>query len=258
MTQQVITVDHLKHQVLPDLFRDPSRISEYGNTEGAGKSIDQLGALMQRGSMGALTKQLSQILTKMADASPERISKEPNFWERMFGGGLEKQVRYQVARKTLDEMIATAEGQAQAVRDTISKLSELIESHATDVQAIQTYIRAGREFLEENPTVGEPQGDGMEFDRPRERLARKIANLAALLASHELSINQMKLTRAQAIDMLDRVNETVDVLVPVWRQHSLTLITTKHMSPSLVAEASRAHKALMASLSSSLEGITQD
>ena len=68
----------------------------------------------------------------------------------------------------------------------------------------------------------------------------------------------MKLTRAQAIDMLDRVNETVDVLVPVWRQHSLTLITTKHMSPSLVAEASRAHKALMASLSSSLEGITQD
>lgn len=256
MNQPVITVDHLKEQLLPELFRNPSRISEYGNTEGAAKNIDQLSALMQRGATGALAKQIAEILSKMADASPEKISKAPTFMDRLLGHGLEKQVRYQVARKTLDEMIATAEVHAQSVRDTVARLSQLIDSHANDVLSIRIYIQAGREYLDENPNAGASQDGAMEFDRPRERLARKLANLTALLASHELSVNQMKLTRAQAVDLLDRVSETVDVLVPVWRQHSLTLITTLHMSPSLVAEASKAHQALMQSLSRSLEGIS--
>jgi hypothetical protein len=65
----------------------------------------------------------------------------------------------------------------------------------------------------------------------------------------------MKLTRAQALDMLDRFGETSSVLVPVWRQHTLALITTTNMSPAMVEEATKAHRALMRSLSSSLEGI---
>lgn len=43
------------------------------------------------------------------------------------------------------------------------------------------------------------------------------------------------------MDMLDRFTETSSVLVPVWRQHTLALITTKSMSPSMVAEASKEH-----------------
>jgi RecA/RadA recombinase len=70
-----------------------------------------------------------------------------------------------------------------------------------------------------------------------------------------MSVTQMMLTRAQAVDMLDRFTETSSVLVPVWRQHTLALISTKSMSPSMVAEASKAHQALMRSLSQSLEGI---
>lgn len=64
---------------------------------------------------------------------------------------------------------------------------------------------------------------------------------------------QMKLARAQAVDMLDRFTETVSVLVPVWRQNTLALITTKNMSPELIASATRAHQELMRNLSSSLD-----
>jgi len=65
----------------------------------------------------------------------------------------------------------------------------------------------------------------------------------------------MKLSRAQAVDLLDRFQETVTVLVPVWRQHALALLTTKHMSPAMIAAASKAHQDLLASLADSLNSI---
>jgi len=70
-----------------------------------------------------------------------------------------------------------------------------------------------------------------------------------------MSLLQMKLTKAQALDMQDRFNETISVLVPVWRQHTLALITNGKMSPAMVAEATKAHSALMKSLADSLDGL---
>lgn len=144
---------------------------------------------------------------------------------------------------------------AQRVKDTLTSIEALIKSHGMETQRLRRLIQAGREYLDENPQVGVASTGELQFDKPRERFARKLANLATLLASHEMSVTQMMLTRAQAVDMLDRFTETSSVLVPVWRQHTLALITTKSMSPSMVAEASKAHQALMRSLSQSLEGI---
>lgn len=253
MPDPTVSIDHLKNELLPELFASPARLGEYGPTADSTKAMRELSTLIEGGSAAALAEKIAQILSKMADASPEQIASKPTWFQRVLYGNLEKQVRYQVARETLEQLLAEAEGYAQGVKDTVTAINQLIDTHAQESTNLKAYIRAGREFLEENQKIGAVQEGQLEFDRPRERLARKLANLATLLASHELSISQMKLTKAQALDMLDRFKETVSVLVPVWRQHTLTLITTKHMSPELVAKASQAHKALMASLSESLE-----
>ncbi|MGI0646836.1 toxic anion resistance protein [Pseudomonas aeruginosa] len=258
MSQPVaITLEHLKTKVLPTLFANPTTIGSYGNTVAMTENIDALSKLMEGGSAGKLAATITEILSKMADASPEKISKPQTWMDRLLGNGLEKHVRYQVARKSFEELLKKAEQHANGVRHTIHSISELIGSHQDEVESLAVHIQAGREFLSENPEAGVAAAGAMEFDRPRERLARKLTNLATLLASHELSVNQMKLSRAQAVDMLDRFSETVTVLVPVWRQHTLTLITTKNMSVAMVEEASKAHQALMASLATSLDGMTQ-
>ncbi|CAM3169007.1 protein KlaA [Pseudomonas floridensis] len=255
MTHSVVSIDDLKQQVLPELFAIPARLGEYGGVADSSAKIDQLSDLMESGSAAALAAKIAEVLSKMADASPEQITRKPTWLEKILGGAVEKQVRYQVARSTLEQLLAEAEGHAQGVRDTVSAISRMIVAHTEEAEALKVFIQAGREFLEENPLIGTVAEGEIEFDRPRERLARKLANLATLLASHELSVSQMKLSRAQALDMLDRFRETVTVLVPVWRQHTLTLITTKHMSPAMVEAASKAHQALMASLSESLNGV---
>lgn len=248
-------IAHLKVEVIPKLFANSSEIGRYGSDLSTSSSINELSNLMEGGSASALTKKISLILTKMADASPERIAKQPSRLDRWLGRSLERSVQFRAARATLEQLLSEAEGDAQGVRDSVQMLSRMISNHEAEVQQIATLIRAGREFLDENPEVGQPIKGMLEFDKPRERFARKLANLATLLASHELSINQMKLTKAQATDMLDRFQETVSVLVPIWRQHTMALISTKSMNQALVTEASRAHQALMSSLAKSLNDI---
>ena len=248
-------IEELKKVVLPALFARPNDIGEYGATQSNVEALHTISNLMESGAVGALASHISEIVAKLTDADPEKVAQKTNWLGRFLGNEVERQVRYQVARKTLDALLSDAEAVAQRVRDTLTAIDGLIASHGEETQRLSALIQAGREFLAENPQAGVANTGDLQFDKPRERFARKPANLATLLASHEMSVTQMKLTRAQAVDMLDRFTETSSVLVPVWRQHTLALITTKSMSPSMVAEASKAHHALMRSLSKSLEGI---
>ncbi|MBD8828990.1 toxic anion resistance protein [Pseudomonas sp. CFBP 13602] len=248
-------IAELKADVLPALFKgDASAIGEYGGGTSA-VALNDFSNLMEAGSVSALADRISGIVAKLSEADPQRIAKPANWLERFTGSAIERQAKYTAARKSLDSQIADTEAVAQRVRDTVAALTKMVAGHADEAHKLKAYIQAGREFLDENPDAGRVLDGDMEFDRPRERFARKLANLATLLSSHEMSVMQMKLTRASAVDMLDRFNETVSVLVPVWRQHTLSLLTTKHMDQKMVAEATKAHQALMRSLSQSLEGI---
>jgi hypothetical protein len=256
-TSTAVTVDKLKSEVLPTILANAAAIGEYGSTSGGAASINAFSDLMESGAVSTLAARIGEIVKKLSDADPERIAKPATWLEKMTGRQVERQVRYQVARKSLDELIADTEGIAQRVRDTLRTLDQMLAAHVEEASNLRAYIQAGREYLEENPDAGKVAAGAVEFDRPRERFARKLANLATLLTSNEMSVTQMKLTRAQAVDMLDRFSETVSVLVPVWRRHTLALITTKNMNPAMLSEASKAHQALMRSLAKSLDGIEQ-
>lgn len=249
------SIFELKATTLPALFSgDTSAIGEYGGTSSAA-ALNDFSNLMESGSVSILADRISGIVAKLSEADPQRIAKPANWLERITGSAIERQAKYTSARRSLDKQIADTQAVAETVRKTVAALNQLIADHANEAQKLRTYIQAGREFLEENPDAGQVIGTDMDFDRPRERFARKLANLATLLSSHEMSVMQMKLTRASAVDMLDRFSETVMVLVPVWRQHTLSLLSTKHMDQQMVAEAAKAHQALMRSLTKSLEGI---
>lgn len=254
---EVLSLDQLKREVLPRLFDEPSRIWEYGGGQTGSDGLNQLSNLMEGGSVSALAARIGEIVSMLSDADPRSIAKQPTWIDKLLGREVERQARYRVARSSLEQLLRDTEVVALRVRATLNALDKLMLSTTEDVVRLKTIVQAGREYLDENPMAGVPQAGEIEFDKPRERLARKLANLSTLQASHEMGITQMKLTRAQAVDMMDRFSETVSILVPVWRQHTLALITTNNMSPEMVAQATKSHQALMRSLSKSLEGIEQ-
>lgn len=255
----VETVEKLKGDVIPAIFKNPASIGSYGSEDGAGSSgkdaMTELSDLLEGSPVSKLAGLMAALVEKLTDADPQKVARKPTWLERVTGKAVETHVRYQVARKQLDELLEEAEGVAQGVRDAVGAIDRLMTTHDSEVKRLDALIKAGREFLAENPDVGRPAEGALEFDNPRERFARKLANLATLVSSHGLSLTQMKLTKANALDMLDRFEETARVLVPVWRQHTLALTTTTNMSPGMVAQATKAHEALMKSLAQSMDGL---
>lgn len=244
-----LTVAELKATVLPSMFLDPVQISEYGQTGASSASaLETFQSLMKNAPITVLAAQISKVVAKLKEADPKTLTEAPSWLDKVLGRDVEKVVLYKVARVTLDELLATASGAAASVRETVKGLESLIEGHHAEVDQLTAYIEAGNEYLAENPSAGEASPGALEFDRPRERLARKVTNLAALRAAHEMSEAQMRLTRAQAMDILDRFNETTTLLVPVWRQHTMALTNAKSLDPSIVSQATKAHQALLRSL----------
>lgn len=255
--------EELKSIVIPALFAEPSRIGEYGPKSG-GAILEAVADLLEQGSVSLLAAKISEIINGLSDADPRVLTKEASWLDRVLGRNIERQVRYQVARKSLDALLDETAVVAERTRKTLRTVEDLLKAHQAEVMTLQTYLSAGEEYLTEHPDAGittkammKESALELEFDRPRERFTRKLANLNALLTSHQLSISQLALARAQTIDLLDRYQETATILLPVWRQHTLTLLTTQHMSPEMVSKATKAHEALTASLRQSLSGINQ-
>jgi uncharacterized protein YaaN involved in tellurite resistance len=237
------------------LFTDSEAIGRYGRSAIGQDAMAEFSNLMEGSPVSRLASSLAEIIAKLSDADPKKITEKPSWFARIRGSALEAKVRYHVARDDLEKTLEEAEGAAQGVRDAVAALNRLMEVHKAEAEHLQSYINAGRDYLDQNPDAGKPDASELTFDNPRERFARRLANLATLLASHEMSLTQMKLTRAQAVDLLDRFEETSRVLIPVWRQHTLALATTKHMSQEMLAEATKAHDALMNSLTMNKNGL---
>jgi len=246
------TIESLTETVLPSLFTDSQAISEYGESVINAESQKQYEKLMEESAVTALSVRIERISLALQDADPRKISKEPGWLARFTGKHLEKQARYRLARDNVESLINEGNTYLAQVRQMLDALEALAEEYAHEIQLLRVYIEAGREFLRHAPA--EPEQQELIFDKPAERLSRKLANLATLQASHEMSLMHMKLARVQAIDIIDTFSQTIKILVPVWRQHTLALITTSTMNETLTSKATEAHHALMDSLHKSLEG----
>lgn len=233
----------------------PAMFSSFGSLEKSGQSLDEVMAMLEDAPVTRLSGKLAEIVGRLQDADPRQVAKKPTFLARAFGAAVENKVRYQAARKGIETLIEEAERMAEGVRKALGKVDALIDSHNEDMSFLRAHIAAGRLFLARNPEAGRPLREELSFENNRERFARRLANLAALASSQQMSEVQLRLSRSQGFDMLDRFAEVTQVLIPVWRQHSLSLMNSSREDPQLIAAANKAHDALVAGLASSLDGL---
>lgn len=228
---------------------DSAALSAYGNLSDASATLTALSELLERSPTTLLAGKIAEIVAKLQDANPEVVTRKQGWFSRFMGGDIETGVRYQFARKEVSTLLEEANLMAAQVNQIVTEIQGAIASHDTESHQLALKIHAGHLFLERNPTAGVPPANEVCFDNPRERFARRLASMATLLSSNQMSLMQLKLARGQALDMLERFHEISQVLVPVWRQHSLAVTTNQNNSPEVVALATKAHASLIKSLS---------
>lgn len=248
------TLASLKAVTLPGLLvGSASSIGEFGGSQRGEAATAQLAKVMETGAVSRLAEHLETLLHLLKSADPQRVVRSWGFFQRFMGRDLEEQARFQYAQASIETVVEEAQAASQEVRKTIEALEHALADHQDEVAHLKVHIQAGHEFLAENPAAGLLAEEGVSFDSPRERLERRLANLQTLAASHAMSISQFRLSIANALSLLDRFSETVSVLLPVWRQHQLSLSAMRNADPNTVAEASKAHQALLQDVSQTLD-----
>lgn len=119
------SVEELKRDVLPALFADPVKVAEYGDGASGKEALKAFSDLMEGGAVTRLAQSIEAIVGKLADADPKKVAKPASWIDKVLGRHVERQVRYQVARKSLEELIQVAAGTAQSVRDTLRMVDQM-------------------------------------------------------------------------------------------------------------------------------------
>ena len=239
-----------------DLF-----VSEFGALSSLMNTHKSIEEASERTYLTALANQLSMIVDQMnlieRSHAPQRVPVFKRLFLSLTGPyELEQRIQARQASMSFGEILEKAKQDAKQVKARIGLIDAMLRDHHGEVQLIRNHIAAGRLYLEHNPTAGVPNDADMTFTNARERFARRLANLSALLASHEMSFVQMKLTKAQSIDLCDRFTEVSEVLVPIWAHYQNTLKSGDQKDPEALATANKVHEALVQSLTKSVTNLS--
>jgi hypothetical protein len=241
----MVTVEQLKRDVLPTLFAGRTDIGRYGPADLASASAEPA---WQDGSANALAQALAELVSRLSEHDPNALLQRAGWWERFTGADIEERLRRRIAMGSNGDVLARIEREAIAVRASVDRLEAQLLEHDVQGVRLQVYIDAGVQFLQELPAATDSVDDAPVLDRPVERLQRRVANLTALLASHSMSRMQVQLARSNAIDLLDRYSETVQILLPIWRQTIQALHNSDNASPQMIASAAQAQDQLKQAL----------
>ncbi len=238
---QQALVAHLKQQVLPALFAQEVDIGRYGPPAPASHHAAEPAG--HDGGASALAQLLALMLQRLQEDTPAALGARASWWQRLSGADIEQRVVSEARFGNIASIAAQIEARSSTVREGVLQLDQLREAQARYIQQLEAHLAAGKAFAAELPV------DAMALtDSPRERLLRRLTNLAALLASTEMSQLQLQLARGNALALLDRCSEVVQVLLPMWQQSRRALFATRSTDPALIAAAQQAHQRLLQSL----------
>lgn len=227
---------------------DPLTINDYGQLAPTKPQATDMEALLESGPVRALATSIAGIIGRLREADPRVAARKPTRLEKLTGANTERVVLYHVARSTLDTEIETARIRAVAARIAIRQMDASVSVIEDEICQLDQIIEAAKAYLRAHPNAGRGEV-GALHDSPRERLERRIANLGVLRLSHVQVKAQMALAKGNAVDLLDRFAESVDVLVPVWRQNAIGIANGRDLDPEQIASATGAHDNLLRELS---------
>lgn len=223
---------------------DTLRVGRYGAPEHSGKDIGH----SHNEAVTSISQTITSLVSSLERADPQLAlkRKKSGFFARFTGQDAVNKVQYVQATEDIDRQLSEVPGRIERLEAIIDALDEDFRALLRTQKTLKVHLVAGKWFLEENPESG-TDAVGYGLNSPRDRLSKRLQNLAALVTSNDSTLHQIQLLQANSINMLDRLHEITTVLVPSWRSHRMGLYINDQ-DYEAIREATRAHEALVSSL----------
>ncbi len=206
------------------------------------QSFESLTELLEQTLADRLASLITELLKNLADADPAKVFTS-NWLQKVTGKAIENSLNYLQARERIVELLQAAADTAAKLEILLIEIDKQRLQLRVETRRLRVHLAAGQLYLErEYRPVTIMEADS--FDNTKERFARRLTNLAALMAANEMTIVQLDMAYTQTANLLARYYESSRVLVPIWRGHTLGLLLSGENASERIRLAQQAYKDL--------------
>jgi uncharacterized protein YaaN involved in tellurite resistance len=238
---------------------DRSRISTYGDR--AQRSVtsyaDRILAQTKNKELGETSKLLTDIILKAKQLDPAALEKE-GFFGRLFGGAKAQMERFKArfddVAGQIDAVGIELDKRRETLRRDIAMLDDLHEETKGGITELDTYIAAGKQFVEEFKSTQLPAlkaradaaaaaggtGAGLmeaqEYQDAIQALDRLEKRVFYLLQARQIGIQQLPQIRiVQASDetLMEQLQASTRLTIPLWKQKMVLLLGLQRQKDAL-------------------------
>jgi uncharacterized protein YaaN involved in tellurite resistance len=238
---------------------DRSRISTYGDR--AQRSVtgyaDRILAQTKNKDLGETGKLLTDIILKAKQLDPAQLEKE-GFFGRLFGGAkaqIERfKARFDDVAGQIDAVGIELDKRRETLRRDIAMLDNLHDETKGGIGELETYIAAGKQFVDEFKTTQLPalksradqaasaggSGAGLmeaqEYQDAIQALDRLEKRVFYLQQARQIGIQQLPQIRiVQASDetLMEQLQASTRLTIPLWKQKMVLLLGLQRQKDAL-------------------------
>jgi len=199
---------------------DALAVVGYG-TDALDEALDaRLADALDHASAAALVARLDELRRALQADRPHALRRGSGLVARLTGRDVEAEAEAERLRGRLGVLLAEADRSATELKARTVLQQGLLEETREAIARIAAAIDTARAWLQAHPDAGTVAPE-MAAAAPRERLERRLDQLATVQAAWSIGARQIALLRDQNLDLLARHQRIRDVLLPAWRQVAL-------------------------------------
>lgn len=218
---------------------DPSYVTDYG-AEACQQSetiLNQLNTISRNDYAEGVRKYLGYILTDTQKVDIEAISKggEKSFFSRLFSNGISTKSDFLGLERDIKSNMTFCQNRLNQLKKTQQIFSELFAKNEQQFKDLTQYLLAGQLRLEDeqqlmqqqNPVAANVFAQQALIDKQNalSRFERRLQTLKVLRHTVLLRIGQLRLEQQNTLTLIDQANETLNLVVPAWKQQILALFS---------------------------------
>lgn len=245
-------IDALKESIV---ISDAMNISQFGVNiqQKLGDFSDKILENITSKDSGEVGKLLDSMLNDLKEVDTEDFNKKRNFISKLFRKAQRKTSellsQYQSVSFKLNQTTSELRDVQRNLQSDVRSLSQLATQNLQYGKAINLYIIAGEEKLEELrrdllPKVHEKAKDGtMESQQALQRLTHDINRLekrvADLQTSKTITIHsshQIDLIRNNSIELVEKIESSINNVIPLWKNQVTIALTLRNQQNAQKAQ----------------------
>lgn len=245
-------IEALKENIV---ISDALNISQFGVNiqQKLGNFSDRILENVASKNTGEVGELLDSMLNDLKEVDTKDYNKKQNFISKLFKKAQRKTSellsQYQSVSFKLNETTKELEQVQMGLKSDVQAMSDLANQNLQYGKAVNLYIIAGEEKLEEIrrnllPKIQEKAQDGtMESQQALQRLSHDINRLEKRIADLQVSktitihsAHQIDLIRNNSIELIEKIQSSISNVVPLWKNQITIALSLRNQRNAQMAQ----------------------